>query len=290
MSDELESTLRESLTRHAAPLGRPVGEIDTVYELVTHRRQRRRAVAGVGSLVIAAVGVVGIVTVGQDGGGDARVAGGVGDAAPAEGRVWGCTGYLGGDAIATYYSDCAAVDAGQIGSPCAELPPVPTTTAVVSLSGPTTTMFVDIDQLPIPEAIATSTTPSTPCVTEVLVAPTTTPMCLWPVSATLPDTVAPTSASDCVFDPQEQQYVVVEGDSLFSIAAVFDIDPTVLVNYNSWPEGIDHPIFPGDVVKIPPYGPTGNTYPYLTDTAPATMAAVEYLVESTSPPPTTALV
>lgn len=52
--------------------------------------------------------------------------------------------------------------------------------------------------------------------------------------------------------PQEQTYTVVAGDSVFKIASLYDLDPTVLANYNSWPEGINHPLFVGDTVRIPP--------------------------------------
>jgi LysM repeat protein len=49
-----------------------------------------------------------------------------------------------------------------------------------------------------------------------------------------------------------QTYTVVSGDSVSKIASLFDIEAEVLANFNSWPEGIQHPIFPGDVVSIPP--------------------------------------
>jgi LysM repeat protein len=52
--------------------------------------------------------------------------------------------------------------------------------------------------------------------------------------------------------PTEQTYTVVAGDSMFKIASMFDITAEVLANYNGWSEGINHPLFPGDVVKIPP--------------------------------------
>lgn len=52
--------------------------------------------------------------------------------------------------------------------------------------------------------------------------------------------------------PQEQTYTVQSGDSVFKIAALYDVTPEALANYNSWPEGINHPLFVGDVVRIPP--------------------------------------
>lgn len=52
--------------------------------------------------------------------------------------------------------------------------------------------------------------------------------------------------------PTEQIYVVVPGDGLSKIASKYDITLDALVNYNAWPEGIAHPIFQGDEIKIPP--------------------------------------
>jgi LysM repeat protein len=49
----------------------------------------------------------------------------------------------------------------------------------------------------------------------------------------------------------EQLYTVVIGDSLAGIAQAFGVDIDVLVAYNDWPEGINHPIYPGDEIRIP---------------------------------------
>lgn len=51
---------------------------------------------------------------------------------------------------------------------------------------------------------------------------------------------------------QEQQYTVQSGDSVFKIASLFGTTAEIVANYNAWPEGIQHPIFPGDIVRIPP--------------------------------------
>jgi len=50
----------------------------------------------------------------------------------------------------------------------------------------------------------------------------------------------------------EQQYTVRGGDSVYGIAERYNVDPVALANYNDWPEGIDHFLKVGDVVKIPP--------------------------------------
>lgn len=75
-----------------------------------------------------------------------------------------------------------------------------------------------------------------------------------PVPTTVPPTTEPISggATEGQIDPNEQQYTVASGDSVSKIASLFGIEATVLANYNAWPEGIQHPIFPGDIIKIPP--------------------------------------
>jgi LysM repeat protein len=75
-----------------------------------------------------------------------------------------------------------------------------------------------------------------------------------PVPTTVPPTTQPISggATEGQIDPNEQQYTVASGDSVSKIASLFGIEATVLANYNAWPEGIQHPIFPGDIIKIPP--------------------------------------
>lgn len=51
---------------------------------------------------------------------------------------------------------------------------------------------------------------------------------------------------------EAQTYTVARGDSVSKIASLFGIEAEVLANFNSWAEGIQHPIFPGDVISIPP--------------------------------------
>jgi LysM repeat protein len=77
--------------------------------------------------------------------------------------------------------------------------------------------------------------------------------------------------------PGEQSYTVQGGDSVYKIASSFGIAPDVLANYNSWPEGVAHPLFVGDIVKIPPgsqaagsgdSGDTGTSDATSTDTGP----------------------
>ena len=72
-----------------------------------------------------------------------------------------------------------------------------------------------------------------------------------PVTTTSTTTI-PSATPGGQVDPNEQIHVVVAGDSVYKIASLYGITPDALVNYNDWPEGINHPLFQGDQVKIPP--------------------------------------
>jgi LysM repeat protein len=72
-----------------------------------------------------------------------------------------------------------------------------------------------------------------------------------PVTTTTTTTLAPDVPGGQV-DPNEQTHIVQSGDSVYKIASTYGITPEALVNYNSWTEGINHPLFQGDQVKIPP--------------------------------------
>ena len=52
--------------------------------------------------------------------------------------------------------------------------------------------------------------------------------------------------------PVEQTYTIRAGDSISKIADLHDITMEQLVNYNSWPDGLNHFLVVGDPVKIPP--------------------------------------
>ena len=51
---------------------------------------------------------------------------------------------------------------------------------------------------------------------------------------------------------EEAVYTVVFGDYLFGIAQQFCTTAEDVAAFNAWPEGINHPMKPGDVVRIPP--------------------------------------
>jgi LysM repeat protein len=72
-----------------------------------------------------------------------------------------------------------------------------------------------------------------------------------PVTTTTTTTL-PAVLPEGEISPTEQSYVVVAGDSVYKIASKHGITPDALVNYNAWTDGINHPLFQGDVVKIPP--------------------------------------
>jgi hypothetical protein len=260
MNDDIERTLHRSLDRHAAQLGGQPGAIDAVYDRVRRRRQRRRAVAGVGSFAIAAAGVIGIATVGRGSETEAPAAG------AGDGAAWACTGFIGGAGDTTYYSDCYQVDDVPVTTACV------TTTTIVAVTW--------VDSLPPPEEITpngcvpeasylmpTTIVPAPFCSTPPVTAPPTT-LPMTTIEMTTTTTHVPTV--DC--DPNEQTHQVQAGDSVYAIASMYGVDPQVLANYNSWPEGIEHPILVGDIVKIPPGYPfvSLDTLPELT--APPTTA------------------
>lgn len=51
---------------------------------------------------------------------------------------------------------------------------------------------------------------------------------------------------------EESVYTVVFGDYLFDIAKRFCTTAETVAEYNGWPEGVEHPLNPGDMVLIPP--------------------------------------
>jgi LysM repeat protein len=73
-----------------------------------------------------------------------------------------------------------------------------------------------------------------------------------PPITTTTTTTLPTTPVPGQTVPNEQQYTVVAGDSVYKIASLHGITPEALANYNDWAEGISHPLFQGDIVMIPP--------------------------------------
>jgi LysM repeat protein len=82
----------------------------------------------------------------------------------------------------------------------------------------------------------------------------------------------PDQPAEGQISPVEQIYVVVPGDSLSKIAALYDISVDVLINYNGWTDGTDHLLLAGDEILIPPNTPipgTGGEVAAGDDSAPA---------------------
>ena len=88
------------------------------------------------------------------------------------------------------------------------------------------------------DAVPTAVVPTTITFTAV-VAPTA------PLRTVPPGTAPPLSGD-------EQLHTVVPGDTLTAIAGLYGVDLDVLVSYNAWPDGVDHLLLVGDIVKIPP--------------------------------------
>ncbi len=73
-----------------------------------------------------------------------------------------------------------------------------------------------------------------------------------PATTTTTTTLAPEEIAASGVSPTEQTYTVVAGDSLSKIASLYGITLDQLINYNQWSDGVNHFIFPGDTVLIPP--------------------------------------
>ena len=96
--------------------------------------------------------------------------------------------------------------------------------------------------------------------------------------ATAPPTTGPLTAGQVV--EAEQQYTVIFGDYLFGIAKIYGTTADAIAVYNAWPEGVNHPLNPGDIVKIP----AGSLAP---GSAPVTSEAP--VTNTTSPIPATTI-
>lgn len=86
---------------------------------------------------------------------------------------------------------------------------------------------------------------------------------------------------------QEQQYTVQSGDSVFKIASLFGLTADVVASYNAWPEGIQHAIFPGDIVRIPPNSQVPDLGGGSTDTGDPTDELVDDTGDTAADEPST---
>jgi LysM repeat protein len=54
--------------------------------------------------------------------------------------------------------------------------------------------------------------------------------------------------------PGTQVHVVQPGEFLSGIAADYEVDMEEIADFNTWADGVNHPLFPDDQVRIPPGG------------------------------------
>lgn len=69
--------------------------------------------------------------------------------------------------------------------------------------------------------------------------------------ATTPPSVA-TTVDPANTLPPPMTYTIVSGDSMYAIAGKFGVSAEDIASYNSWADGIMHPLSPGMVILIPP--------------------------------------
>ena len=283
MPDEpsLDDVLRGSLAHHAEDLVEPSADIATVWSRVDRRRARRRSTAVIGSVVAVAAGAAGIMLVANPIGSSVPLDGSDGSAALA----WACTGPLGSDGTYDYFEAC-----DQRPRPVA--PPTTPASIVGStidgsviasapvLSAPPTTAFSPIvsqqQQYVVVEGDSYfSITDRFGLEPDALHNYNGWPEGVEHMLVIGEQVLIPPSdvATVTTVEYAEQQHEVAPGDSLAAIADRYGIDLNTLVNYNAWPEGLDHVIFPGDVVLIPPYG-TVTLAPSTTASVPDASAQV----------------
>lgn len=94
--------------------------------------------------------------------------------------------------------------------------------------------------------------------------------------ATTPPSVV-TTLDPANTQPPPLTYTVVSGDSVYGIASTFGVAPDDLASYNSWADGVMHPLTIGMVILIPP----GGVNPDATTTLPG----MPIPVDSTTPAP-----
>lgn len=109
-------------------------------------------------------------------------------------------------------------------------PPVPAFVAVIGLAG----------------IVAMSACGSDPSATATTLRPLTSTN-----YATTPPSVV-TTVDPANTLPPPLTYTVAAGDSMYGIAAKFGTNAEDIASYNSWADGILHPLNPGQVILIPP--------------------------------------
>lgn len=276
MPDELERLIRDALDERSRHAAAGIPRVDDVIERVTRRRAtRRRNVAIVGSLAVTGAGLLGVVALGGDSGGEPVA--GVSDAsATGTDLVWRCTGEFARemeDQRVSFFEQCEHVprpDGAAVPTTLVESVDAaqPTTIAI----DPTTTLGpkfpIGVAEGDTLASIALDMETTVEWLVEhndwrdgadhvlqpgeIVYVPMASGMAtVTPPTTTVPFTV-PAGTTFPDDNVAEQAYTIVAGDSLASIADRFGIEVDVLIAYNAWPAGREHLVLPGDVIMIPP--------------------------------------
>lgn len=104
---------------------------------------------------------------------------------------------------------------------------------------------------------------------------------------TVPTTPAPTTIGPGMVSGTDTTYEVKSGDYLSGIATRYKVALDELVAYNEWADGSNHPINPGDIIKIPPGYTVPDESATTTTAATSTSDTTAEGGESTTSPPTT---
>lgn len=102
--------------------------------------------------------------------------------------------------------------------------------------------------------------------------------------ATTPPAVV-TTPDPANTQPPPISYTVKAGDSVYGIAAQYNMDPEELASYNNWPEGVLHPLIVGKTILIPASALGTTTLPGLpmpvdTTSAPPGPGQGTYVVQA----------
>lgn len=270
---DFERDLTDALRQRTSSVTAATPDLDGVWAHVDRRSRRRRHVAVAGSVAVVGLGVLGFAAIGST---DANQVPGLAAASSPDAptSAWRCTDqldYVVEGSTGVYFADCELVTI-EDAPPLLGVPSSTDHTTVTSPGGYDLGYCEEVDD----SGVAVSV----PCTT---LAPTTTSIVLLepPTTEVLdPNVDDPVYSPDgpicsngsggvveCALVDGEQQYTVIAGDSITSIARRYRLSMRTLVAYNEWPDGDAHLIFPGDIVLIPPFpGPfaTDATVPTST--------------------------
>jgi hypothetical protein len=279
-----------SFDEHARSIGATSGNFDDVLRRVDRNRARRRRVAVVGSTLAVGAGLTGLALVANPTGGRAPADSTSSAGTPDDGS-WRCQGLIRSDDTGDYYSFCEpmafpAATSVAISAPVASTvtDPFIASTSTVRDQEPSATTTPPATTATSAEPIMSARVENFRCTgllgfvgadayydsCEAIGSMDTTP----PTTVSTPivvGTAPSTSEPRCEL---EQVYIVRAGDTLTSIAELYDDTIDRIADYNSWPEGLGHLLLIGDEVKIPPQARIVGDCPPDTDTAPTPTTTV----------------